>query len=104
MWILNAFAFRATNPAELRQAAGPVGLDNDAYLRGTVPDEDLVKGARQARQLRGRDQEMRRLLTVLRYVGTGEPVRLYCLGTTKKAQPMHPLLVPMSEPLVPLAA
>lgn len=40
--VVNLFAFRATNPVELRRAVDPIGLVNDSYLLGTTRFAALV--------------------------------------------------------------
>jgi hypothetical protein len=41
--VLNLFAFRATDPADLKRAADPVGPENRAWFDRTLVD-DLVGG------------------------------------------------------------
>ena len=66
--VLNLFALRATNPAELRNHPNPVGPNNDAHM--------------------DRDREMLRLVA-------GEGFDLHCLANpTKNGLPRHPLYLP----------
>lgn len=43
--MVNLFAFRATQPAVLKQAADPVGPDNDAFLRLAVAGAGIAVAA-----------------------------------------------------------
>jgi hypothetical protein len=89
--VRNLFALRATNPAELRKAADPVGPQGDAALL-TAKTADLVIAAWGAGVPFGRDRRALELLA-------GKP--LYCLGLTKHGHPRHPLYVPASAVPVP---
>jgi hypothetical protein len=88
--ILNIFAFRATNPADMREAADPVGPLNDHYIQAAL------LGRHQAAQIvcgwgthgdhLGRGE---RVMTLLQASGV-EPV---ALRWTKHGHPQHPLYV-----------
>jgi len=84
---VNLFAYRATDPAEMRAAEDPVGPENDSHILQQARMADIVVlawGAHAA--LHGRD---RRVLDYL------EPrFNLYCLGRTKAGHPRHPLYLP----------
>ena len=99
--VLNLFALRATDPAQLRGHPNPVGACNDrilaAHARGSVVAAWGAGGA-----LNGRGTEVAR-----RLVSAG--VVLLCLGVTKDGHPVHPLArgrerVPDDARLVPWAA
>ncbi|KVP75269.1 hypothetical protein WJ96_05795 [Burkholderia ubonensis] len=87
--MVNLFAFRATNPADMLLAPDPVGPDNDACLRrfarnaGVVIAGWGVHGTHLAR-----DAAVKRLLPNLHY-----------LRLTKDGHPGHPLYLPKT--LVP---
>jgi hypothetical protein len=79
--VTNLFAFRATNPQEMRSAPDPVGPNNDGWLRFawsrcaiTVAGWGALGGHR------GRDAEVRATLP-----------RLHYLRLTKDGHPGHPL-------------
>jgi hypothetical protein len=79
----NAFAFRATDPREMMDAADPVGPDNDLHLRAIAAEAPLVVAAWGAHGVfHGRSAQ----LTVL----LGE---VSALGLTKGGEPRHPLYV-----------
>ncbi|MBU0641511.1 MAG: DUF1643 domain-containing protein [Planctomycetes bacterium] len=84
--VVNLFAYRATNPAELCRVADPIGPENDDYLRRVVAsvDRTVLAWGNQGR-LHGRERSVLQLLA-----GAGP---LHCLGCTKSGQPRHPLRV-----------
>ena len=88
--MLNLFAFRATDPAQLHCVADPVGPENDVTLvnmaRGRVV---TAWGAHPAAFSRA--AAIRSLVSA----------PLLCLGTTKDGSPRHPLYVRADEPLRP---
>ena len=87
--VVNLFALRATNPAQLRLFRGdPVGPDNDRHIMEAVQDADIVIAAwGQHGKLRGRAGEVRQMVLNMR-----RP--LYCLRRSKNGQPSHPLYLP----------
>ncbi len=80
---VNLFAYRTPYPVEMKRAADPVGPDNDRHI---------LEEAEQAGKIviawgnhgfhRGRYIEVLDLL---------RKWPLFCLGTTKLRQPLHPL-------------
>ena len=90
--VLNLYALRATNPADLWRHPDPVGPDNDKelfwaagrYMRmvaawGTNAKPDRVAEVRQILSLRG--------------------ITLQCFGRTKNGSPKHPLYLPANATL-----
>ncbi len=91
----NLFALRATDPAELRKAADPVGEATNAYLECFKDEYEITVAAWGAHGgLLGRDQIAKQLL---RNAG----VQVFCLGLTKNGQPRHPLYLPLKQSLMP---
>lgn len=97
--VLNLYAYRCTDPAQLPRAPDPVGPENDEYLRrlaefrGIVerpPANIVVAWGTLAGQMR-----IAQFITIM----DGTPLR--CLGVTKGGQPRHPLYVRSDQPLVP---
>ncbi|NKX45535.1 DUF1643 domain-containing protein [Roseicyclus persicicus] len=85
--VLNIFAFRATDPREMRAAADPVGPANDAAILRALPWADRVIcawGTHGAHLGRGPAVE-----AMLR--GAGVP--LHHLGLSKDGHPKHPLYI-----------
>lgn len=86
--VVNLFALRASNPAELHVATDPVGPENDDVLllqtrRGAHALTIAAWGA--GGSLEGRSEEVLR--------GPLAGVELHCLGHNKDGSPKHPLYV-----------
>lgn len=82
----NLFAFRATQPADMKKAADPVGWENDRTLRDLAIRAGVVVAAWGAHgTYKGRDQSVRLLVPGLHY-----------LRLTKDGHPGHPLYLPAS--------
>ncbi|WP_101067522.1 DUF1643 domain-containing protein [Roseovarius salinarum] len=89
--VTNIFAFRATDPSDMRAAADPVGPDNDAAIAESCPWADKIIaawGAHGAHLDRGRAVER-----LLRASGK----TLHTLGLTKAGHPRHPLYIAYSR-------
>lgn len=85
--VANIFAWRATDPKNMRAQADPVGPDNDAaILAATAQAQQIICawGSHGAHLDRGAAVE--RLLR-----GTGQP--LFHLGLTQGGMPKHPLYI-----------
>lgn len=85
MWMTNLFAFRATEPAEMKAEPEPVGPANDSWLRTIAESSNLVVacwGVHGAHL--GRADAVRLLL----------PRKLHYLTLTKEGHPGHPLYLP----------
>ena len=82
--MLNLFAYRATDPAVMKQQARPVGSLNDYNLRfHTIGAQIVVAAWGNHGSHRGRYKEA---LTAI-----DEHVDLKCFKVTKAGQPIHPL-------------
>lgn len=93
----NLFAYRATNPKEMRAVHDPVGPDNDVFLKGMVMCADLVVCAwgnealgRKRWGWRHRSTEIEGVLKSMRYAP-------HHLGLTKLGMPRHPLYLLETE-------
>ena len=88
--VVNLFAYRATDPKELDKVDDPVGPLNDPQLincwHGTLV---AAWGAKAP------NERVKYVLSLM------YSKQLFCLGTTKKGHPRHPLYVPANQPLVP---
>ncbi len=92
--MLNAFGYRATDPADMKACDEPVGRGNDEAIRGVASSADLVVIAWGAHGTHlGRHGALIELLD-----GVCEP---RCLGVTKAGLPKHPLYLRADAPLVP---
>lgn len=88
--VTNLFAFRATNPRDLRDYPwlDKVGPDNDNHVQIQAYRADAVLAAwGTLGSLHGRDARVRSLLGSL---------MVDCLGRTRHGAPRHPLYVPRS--------
>ena len=85
--VVNLFAYRTPHPSLLKQAAQPIGKDNDKYIWETISTSDRIilawgnHGTWQKRDLY--------VLQLLKNF-----THLYCLGITRKGCPRHPLYLP----------
>lgn len=81
--MINLFAFRATQPSDMKRAVDPVGPANDAWIRCVTHDAYVVVAAWGTQGgFRARCCEV-----------AGWVENLYCLGLTKAGYPRHPLFV-----------
>lgn len=92
--VANLFAWRATDPVELRTAPDPVGPDNDRHIVEAAGRASLIVCAWGVHGcLLGRERAVRQLLA-------GRA--LHALGFTKEGAPRHPLYVKSDAPLWPM--
>jgi hypothetical protein len=103
--IVNLFAYRSTNPAELGNVDDPVGPGNDDHIAAAVTSGGPVvvawgdgghNGGRVAKVTALRAAEVSALID-----GLGVPTR--CLGRTKAGHPRHPLRLRNDTPLQPFS-
>lgn len=105
----NLFAYRATDPRELRSVADPIGPENTQHLIAMAGRADRIVAAwgadwmvRQGSSYYARARELRawprRVWELLSAHGVVE-----CLGTTRDGHPRHPLRLAADTPLAPLA-
>jgi hypothetical protein len=93
--VVNLFAYRATDPADLKAAGYPVGPDNDAYIAAAVADSAAVCvawGSHAAGLVRPG-------IVLQQLVALG--VKPQCLRITRSGYPQHPLMLPSSCRLMP---
>jgi hypothetical protein len=91
IFVVNLFAYRATDPTELLRAADPIGPSNDHWLREAIghASGDVLCAWGAASGEQG--------ARVLRMCGATAK----CLGKTKEGHPRHPLYVKSDQPFVP---
>ena len=86
----NLFAFRATDPRDMKIAADPVGPDNDTHLLALSADAGVIVAAWGVHGVhKGRASAVCKLLP-----------SLHCLALTKEGHPKHPLY--LRKTLVPV--
>lgn len=89
--ITNIFAWRATDPKDMRAAPDPIGADNDAALLDSIAWADDVIAAWGAHGAHlGRGTAVADLLQAT-------APSLYHLGLTKAGHPRHPLYLPYAR-------
>lgn len=77
----NLFAFRATEPADMKAADDPVGTQNNRWLRKLAGDAGLVVAAwGNDGSFQDRSRKVKRLLP-----------DMHCLKVNKSGEPAHPL-------------
>ncbi len=83
--VVNLFAYRATNPEELRKCADPIGPRNDDYIEEGLESANRVIMAWGTKgTLLGRDRIVKEIL---------KPFRPHCLQLSKDGHPKHPLYI-----------
>lgn len=83
--MLNLFAYRATDPRQLRTVADPIGPENDRHLIAATADCGLIVAAWGAGGgYLNRAAQVTELL----------PWALQALGETASGEPRHPLYMP----------
>lgn len=93
--VCNLFAWRATDPSQLRAVPDPVGACNDRYILAAATPGRVVVAAWGAHgSLHDRAAHVTRMLA-------DAGVTLACLDITGSGQPKHPLYVPPSRQLTP---
>lgn len=89
--VTNLFAWRATDPRELRAVADPVGPECNKYIKAMPEDVVIAWGATRPRP----DTASRIISTCSLLYGR----RIYHLGRTKDGSCRHPLYVRADQPL-----
>lgn len=83
--MLNAFAWRATDPANMKASTDPIGPDNDKWIKhwSNKVDRVMIGWGEHGAHL-GRDQQVLSLL---------DRRKTFCLERNASGQPKHPLYV-----------
>lgn len=94
--VVNRFALRATDPAELRKHHEPVGPDNRITISRWILDPRVTRivAAWGAHRMASRG--------TIPGAPNARPMPLWCLGFTRAGQPRHPLYVRADQPFVAL--
>ncbi len=93
LWVTNAFAFRATDPKDMKAADDPVGSENDSYLLNVAKKSSMIICAWGGHgSYRSRSKRVCNLL---------QDFDLWALGAGKTGEPAHPLYLSYSvQPFV----
>lgn len=92
--VCNIFAYRATDPKDMRAAADPVGPQNDQHIQAALADADHIIcawGTHGAHLSRGPQVE-----ALLRR----STAKLHHLGLSKEGHPKHPLYISYAQQLI----
>lgn len=83
--MLNAFAWRATDPANMKASADPIGPDNDKWIKhwSSKVDRVMIGWGEHGAHL-GRHEQVLALL---------DRRKTFCLERNASGQPKHPLYV-----------
>ncbi|MBF9045877.1 DUF1643 domain-containing protein [Rhodobacterales bacterium LSUCC0031] len=85
--VLNIFAYRATDPRDMRRAADPVGPENDAAILASLPwADDVICAWGTHGAYRERGAQVARMLR-------GAGAHLLHLGLSRDGHPKHPLYI-----------
>lgn len=90
--VVNLFAWRATNPAELTRAEDPVGRLNNDFLEEAALCSTRLVAAWGASKVPRLEERATKAAEIAWYAGRP----LSCLGVTKDGKPRHPLYLPKS--------
>lgn len=93
--VVNLFAYRARDPADLRREGYPVGPDNDFYIQAAACQAHRVCVAWGA--VAEADDRIQVVMPLLRRAGR-EPE---CLHITRSGYPGHPLYLASAKRLLP---
>lgn len=96
--VVNLFAYRATDPADLKRAGWPVGPDADHYIASAADGADAICVAWGAVGDHGpANDRVQQVMPIL--AASGKPVQ--CLRITRSGFPAHPLYLPGDCRLIP---
>jgi hypothetical protein len=84
--MMNVFAWRATDPKDMKAAAEPIGSMNDEFLRVLTVGRKVLCAWGNHGDYLGRGEKVTKMLV-------DEGRDLVCLEITKTNQPKHPLYV-----------
>ncbi|MBA3676116.1 MAG: DUF1643 domain-containing protein [Sphingosinicella sp.] len=98
--VVNLFAFRSTDPGNMKAESHPIGPDNNMHLRAALmtaneANAPVIAAWGADGVHRGRDAEVRALAMEC-------GVTLMCLGVTKHRHPRHPLYIRATQRFVSL--
>ena len=92
MEVVNLYAYRATDPKELKKVLDPEGPRNDYYIMDAVARAEMIVAAWGNNALPFYANSVRRKIEFLK------PVHVF--GLTQKRAPFHPLYLKANTPLV----
>ncbi len=90
--VMNLFAFRATDPSDLKKESAPVGPDNDQFLRQEIGDLPVVVAWGNHGSFLDRSQAVLSLLS---------DKNLLCVAKNASGEPKHPLYIKTQTSFIP---
>lgn len=90
IYVVNLFAFRATDPRDLKEADDPVGPDNMYFLMGPLYWPIVVGWGAACPNT----DEARAVIRTVTSRAKQENGKWFCLGQNKNGSPKHPLMLP----------
>lgn len=93
LWMLNAGAYRATDPRTMKKQLDPAGPHNEAYLKHYTNLADATLCCWGANV-----DEMEEVFVLNAWRAIQRPT--FCLGLTGSGMPKHPLYMPDSTPFM----
>lgn len=91
--VVNLFAWRATDPADLEKSPSPIGPDQERITAAAIQRCDIpicAWGAHKMARGKGR--------FLVEHIRSYRPAA-FCFGTTKAGEPKHPLYIKTGTPL-----
>ncbi|WP_127580893.1 DUF1643 domain-containing protein [Paenibacillus koleovorans] len=83
--VVNLFAYRATDPEELKKCSDPIGPNNDYHIRRAAHRADKIIAAWGTKgSLLGRDRLVMEIF---------HSFPMFCLDVSKAGHPKHPLYI-----------
>ena len=90
--VMNLFAYRATEPCDLKKGCDPVGPDNDRYLKEISDHQKIVVAWGNHGAFMDRSKEVLKVL---------EGKNLWCVAKNASGEPKHPLYVKAATSFIP---
>ena len=94
LWMMNLFAYRATDPRVMKAAGNPIGPENNEWLITACGDAVHNLGGRVLAAWGNHGTHLNRSRDVVQLLSQNARVTLWALRLTKASQPQHPLYLP----------
>lgn len=98
LWVVNLFAFRATEPKDMKAASDPIGPDNSAALEKTLLRARMCGYPVIAAW--GAHGTYKAADVFVAELAKKHQITLQCFGVTGAGQPKHPLYIKADAPLI----
>ena len=97
--MVNLFAFRATDPKDMKNSIDPIGPENNHYLMETIKHANVIVAAwGNHGKFKSRDSIVKKMLKTQELAGY---IQLRCLELSKDGNPKHPLY--LKKDLIPIS-